>query len=81
MVGHEITHGYDDQGCKYDHEGNMKNWWTTEDSLEYSKRVDVMVKQAEEYEVYGVKLKGKLTCGENIADLGSLLIVIVGYHS
>jgi predicted metalloendopeptidase len=72
IVGHEMTHGFDDQGRKYDAEGNMEDWWTEADGVEYEKRVEVMVKQASAFEVHGMPLQGKLTCGENIADLGGL---------
>eukprot|EP00039_Didymoeca_costata_P026294 m.15559 g.15559 ORF g.15559 m.15559 type:complete len:659 (-) comp5430_c0_seq2:113-2089(-) len=72
VVGHEMTHGFDDQGRKYDANGNMVDWWTEADAAEYERRVDVMIKQAEEFKVHGVPLKGKLTCGENIADLGGV---------
>ena len=72
VVGHEMTHGFDDQGRKYDDEGNLRDWWTAEDGVEYQKRVDVMVAQAGEFEVHGLKLNGKLTCGENVADLGGV---------
>ena len=67
-----MTHGFDDQGRKYDATGVLRDWWTEDDGKEYEKRADVMVQQAEEFEVHGMKLKGKLTCGENIADLGGL---------
>lgn len=76
VVGHEMTHGFDDQGRKFDHAGNMEDWWTPEDGKEYEKRVDVMVKQADEYEVHGQHVKGKLTSGENIADLGGLHLAL-----
>ena len=72
IVGHEMTHGFDDQGCKFDANGNMVDWWTTEDKEEYEKRVQVMVDQANLFEIEGQKVQGKLTCGENIADLGGL---------
>jgi len=72
VVGHEMTHGFDDQGCKFDSMGNMVDWWTEEDKVEYEKRVQVMVDQANEFEVEGQHVQGKLTCGENIADLGGL---------
>lgn len=72
VVGHEMTHGFDDSGRKYDSMGTLRDWWTESDGLEYEGRVEVMVKQAEQFEVHGVNLKGKLTCGENIADLGGL---------
>lgn len=74
VVGHEMTHGFDDQGRKYDYTGNMVDWWTEADGVEYEKRVQVMVDQAEQFTVHGITLKGKLTCGENIADLGGLKI-------
>lgn len=72
VVGHEMTHGFDDQGRKYDSQGNLRDWWTKEDGDEYERRASVMIKQAEAFEVYGLKLNGKLTCGENIADLGGV---------
>ena len=72
VTGHEMTHGFDDKGRKFNWEGNMKDWWSKEDGEEYEKRVEVMVEQASEFEVHGQKVKGKLTCGENIADLGGL---------
>jgi putative endopeptidase len=72
VVGHELTHGFDDQGRKYDYEGNMRDWWSEGDGAEYERRAEVMINQAETFQVYGVNLKGKLTCGENIADLGGV---------
>lgn len=72
VVGHEMTHGFDDKGSKYDAKGNMENWWTEEDRKAFENRVEVMENQAEKFEVLGQKLKGKLTAGENLADLGGL---------
>ncbi|KAL7550545.1 hypothetical protein ACHAWF_013765 [Thalassiosira exigua] len=72
VVGHEMTHGFDDSGRKYDADGNMRDWWTKEDGEEYEKRVAVMVSQADAFLVHDRAVKGKLTCGENIADLGGL---------
>jgi len=77
VVGHEMTHGFDDKGRKFNWEGNMEMWWTEEDSEEYEKRVEVMVEQANAIEVHGQSLKGKLTCGENIADLGGLRLALM----
>mmetsp|Transcript_60790 Transcript_60790/g.73049 ORF Transcript_60790/g.73049 Transcript_60790/m.73049 type:complete len:707 (+) Transcript_60790:149-2269(+) len=74
VIGHEMTHGFDDQGSKYDANGNMQNWWTDADSKEYTARVKVMIDQASEFVVEGVNVKGELTCGENIADLGGLTL-------
>ena len=74
VVAHEITHGFDDQGRKYDSMGNMVDWWTEADAAEYERRKQVMVDQASSHEVHGVKLNGNLTCGENIADLGGIIL-------
>jgi putative endopeptidase len=72
VVGHEMTHGFDDQGRKYDSLGNLRDWWAEGDGPEYERRAAVMIRQAEQFEVHGNKLNGKLTCGENIADLGGV---------
>ena len=72
VVGHEMTHGFDDQGRQYDSKGNLSDWWQPEDAEEYERRVAVQVAQASKVEVHGKQLNGKLTCGENIADLGGL---------
>jgi len=74
VVGHEMTHGFDDQGCKYDASGNLRDWWTAADSKAYAERVEVMVKQSETFTVEGKPLNGKLCAGENIADLGGLAL-------
>jgi len=75
VIGHEMTHGFDDQGCQYDAQGNLKNWWTAEDTKAYASRTDLVVKQADAFEVLpGLHLNGKLTLGENIADLGGMKI-------
>jgi putative endopeptidase len=76
VVGHEMTHGFDDKGRKFDYDGNMVDWWTPEDGKEYESRVEVMVQQANSYCVYDQKVQGKLTCGENIADLGGLRLAL-----
>lgn len=72
VVGHEMTHGFDDKGRKFNADGNMMDWWTEGDSKEYEARVEVMVDQANSFTVHGQAVQGKLTCGENIADLGGL---------
>jgi putative endopeptidase len=77
--GHEITHGFDDQGCKYDEKGNLSNWWTKEDSLKFNKKTKMIVKQFNDYvAVDKLHINGELTQGENIADLGG---VIMGYEA
>ena len=70
VIGHEMTHGFDDQGRKYDEKGNLKNWWTPEDLEHFNERANKVVKQFYGYEVEGEHVNGKLTEGENIADLG-----------
>jgi endothelin-converting enzyme/putative endopeptidase len=72
-IGHELTHGFDDEGRQYDKDGNLKDWWTKEDEKNFTDRADCMVKQYDAIEaVPGVHLNGKLTLGENLADLGGL---------
>jgi putative endopeptidase len=73
VIGHEITHGFDDQGRRFDAEGNLKDWWTPEDGKEYEKRAACIADQYSQYAAVGdVKLNGKLTLGENVADNGGL---------
>jgi putative endopeptidase len=76
VIGHEMTHGFDDQGCRFDAEGNMKNWWTPGDSSEFAHRTEKLVDQYDKYKVVDTvnHVNGKLTVGENIADLGGLLV-------
>jgi putative endopeptidase len=79
-IGHEITHGFDDEGRQFDEKGNLKSWWTKKDEVEFKKRADVMVKQFNEYEpVKGYHINGKATLGENIADLGGILLGIEAF--
>ena len=74
-VGHELTHGFDDQGRQYDSAGNLRDWWTPEDAARYQAKADALVKQFDAYEVApGLSINGKLTLGENIADLGGLVV-------
>ncbi|MBU3714517.1 MAG: M13 family metallopeptidase [Ferruginibacter sp.] len=74
-IGHEITHGFDDEGRQYDENGNLKSWWTAADEEAFKKRAEVMIKQFDEYEpVKGYHINGKATLGENIADLGGILL-------
>jgi len=74
-IGHEITHGFDDEGRQFDENGNLKSWWTKKDEVEFNKRAAVMVKQFNEFEpLPGYHINGKATLGENIADLGGILL-------
>ena len=71
VIGHEITHGFDDQGRHYDADGNLADWWTPEDAARFGDRAKKVVEQFNGYEpLPGVKVNGELTLGENIADLG-----------
>ncbi|MDR3653636.1 MAG: M13 family metallopeptidase [Paludibacter sp.] len=77
--GHEITHGFDDQGCKYNELGNLSNWWTNEDRIKFNRKTKMIVKQFNDYvAVDNLHINGELTQGENIADLGG---VIMGYEA
>jgi len=73
VIGHEISHGFDDQGSKYDPDGNLKSWWTPDDRAKFDERAACVVNQFNGYEVQpGLNVNGKLTLGENIGDLGGL---------
>jgi putative endopeptidase len=75
VIGHEMTHGFDDSGAKYDAKGNLNNWWSEESANKFKERTNAVVKQFDGYETLpGVHLKGELTQGENVADLGGLKI-------
>jgi putative endopeptidase len=74
-IGHEITHGFDDQGRKYDDKGNLFKWWTDKDSAEFTNRAKLIIKQFNEFEpVPGYHINGDATQGENIADLGGIVL-------
>jgi putative endopeptidase len=73
VIGHEMTHGFDDQGRKSDAEGNLKDWWTPEDAAQYTQRATLVQEQFDHYvAVDTMHVNGKLTLGENLADLGGL---------
>jgi putative endopeptidase len=75
VIGHEMTHGFDDQGAKYDLNGNVKQWWTDEDLAKFKERTECMAKEYDGFEVApGQNLNGHLTLGENTADNGGLRI-------
>jgi putative endopeptidase len=80
VIGHEMTHGFDDQGCKYDEKGNLNNWWCAEDTVKFKERTQQLVKLFNEFELRGNKINGELTLGENIADLGGLNIAWDAYQ-
>lgn len=74
-IGHEITHGFDDQGRQFDERGNLENWWTPDDEKEFNRRAGYIVRQYDDYVAVGdLHVNGKATQGENIADLGGMLL-------
>ncbi len=80
VIGHEISHGFDDQGSKYDGDGNLRNWWTDSDKAAFTKLADALVAQYDAYEALpGKNVQGKLTLGENIADLSGMAIAYKAY--
>jgi putative endopeptidase len=80
-IGHEITHGFDDEGRQFDAEGNLSGWWTEADTKEFNRRADVVREQFDGYvAIDSLHVNGKLTLGENIADLGGLLIAHGAYR-
>jgi putative endopeptidase len=82
VIGHEITHGFDDQGRKIDGDGRLRDWWVPADAARFTAEAGKLVTQYERYEVLpGVRLNGRQTLGENIADLGGLLLALDAYHA
>jgi len=80
VIGHELTHGFDDQGSMFDAEGNMKNWWTEDDRKNFNAKTQKLSKQFGEYVAIGdYHVNGDLTLGENIADLGGLTIAYYAF--
>jgi putative endopeptidase len=79
VIGHELTHGFDDQGALFDAKGNLASWWTKEDKERFDTRTERLSKQYDKFEALpGLFVNGKLTLGENIADQGGLLIAYDG---
>jgi endothelin-converting enzyme/putative endopeptidase len=80
VVGHELTHGFDDQGRKFDEKGNLRNWWTEADAKAYEERASCIADQYSEYVVAGdTNLNGRLTLGENTADNGGVRLALMAY--
>ncbi len=84
VIGHEIGHGFDDQGAKYDGDGNLIDWWTDDDRAEFATRTRKLIEQYGEFTPEGLdpkyKVNGEFTIGENIGDLGGLSIALVAYQ-
>lgn len=82
VIGHELTHGFDDQGSKYDGGGDLRNWWTPTDKAEFEKRTSCISDEYDQFvAVDDVHLKGRLTLGENTADNGGLRISLMALHN
>jgi putative endopeptidase len=84
VIGHEIGHGFDDQGAKYDGDGNLVDWWTDDDRTEFGTRTKALIEQYEKYTPRGLDgghhVNGAFTVGENIGDLGGLSIALLAYQ-
>src|SRR5712692_8306201 len=81
LIGHELTHGFDDDGRKYDGAGALSNWWTAADAREFNARAAKLSRQYSSFEPFpGVHVNGDLTMDENIADLGGVLVALDAYH-
>ena len=82
VIGHEMTHGFDDQGRQYDKDGNLNDWWTAEDAAAFKKLAEELAAQFDSIEVLpGLHANGHLTLGENIADQGGLRVAHTAYHN
>ncbi len=82
VIGHELTHGFDDQGRKYDPQGNLRDWWTAQDATEFEKRASCVANEYSNFvAVDDLKLNGKLTLGENTADNGGARIAFMALHN
>ncbi|MEN2049933.1 M13-type metalloendopeptidase, partial [Staphylococcus hominis] len=83
VIGHEIGHGFDDQGSKYDGQGNLRSWWTPEDRAAFEERTSALIEQYDALsprDLVGTHhVNGALTIGENIGDLGGLTIAVKAY--
>jgi putative endopeptidase len=82
VIGHEMTHGFDDQGRQFDAAGNLRDWWTPQDAAAYKTRAQLVSDQFDAYTVVdsATHVNGKLTLGENIADLGGLTIAYAAFQ-
>ena len=81
VVGHELTHGFDDQGAQYDADGNLVNWWEPSTQTEFKERTQCVIDQYNAYDVVGGKVNGANTVGENIADIGGVKLALAAYRA
>ena len=81
-IGHELTHGFDDQGRQFDAKGNLRDWWTKEDGEQFEKRAQCIVDQYAQYTIVDdIKINSKLTEGEDVADLGGLVLAYMAWKA
>ena len=81
-IGHELTHGFDDEGRQFDAHGNLRDWWTPEDGKQFDQRASCISDQYSQYvAVDDIKVNGQLTLGENVADLGGLMLAYVAWKT
>ena len=81
VIGHELSHGFDDSGSRFDGDGNLNNWWNPDDRAEFEARSKLLVQQYSSYEpIPGMKINGRLTLGENIGDLGGVNVAYTAYQ-
>ena len=82
VIGHELTHGFDDQGRKIDADGALRDWWTKDDAAKFDAKAKMLGAQYSAFEpLPGLHVNGELTMGENIADLGGLTLALDAYHA
>ncbi|XP_019950446.1 endothelin-converting enzyme-like 1 isoform X2 [Paralichthys olivaceus] len=80
IIGHELTHGYDDWGGQYDRHGNLQQWWTEDSYRKFQRKAECIVKLYDNFSVYNQRVNGRLTLGENIADMGGLKLSYFAYQ-
>ena len=81
-IGHELTHGFDDEGRQFDAQGNLRDWWTAEDGKQFDERASCISDQYSQYvAVDDIKINGQLTLGENVADLGGLMLAYMAWKT
>jgi len=82
VIGHELTHGFDDQGAKFDANGNLKNWWSTDDKAKFEAKGKCLAEMYDSFEALPKQfVNGQLTLGENIADLGGVKMAFKAYRA
>ena len=81
-IGHELTHGFDDEGRQFDAKGNLHDWWTKTDAAEFQTRIECVINQYSQYTIVDdIKINGKLTVGEDVADLGGTLLAYIAWKA